>query len=389
MATSGGTTGTLVVGLPAQTGAYPNLLQPLYTIEAYWNYLQINENAGYGIRNYPNERQMGCDDLWQHTQRFFLAEAIWKSLSRLEADRWLGFPLLRKYYDNVQRSYTQKIALGKWLRGVGVETNTLIHGGKTISLSNAGIINDPVQFTVIVTFTDIDELVITYPGTMYRVTPSHVSIVDGMATVKIPRARLLKTEFHRDYDDVNQRPQYDDDDNFLSSVDVYRNYLDVTTGANLVWWGPGCNLSSLQSGQTISAGGSISQLAAPYVTEQRFGILYLEPATYSDNAWHRAGAALRRCPNGVQLNYMRGYYDRYDFVDPSIARAIIAITHNNLPHKYCAACEVQGKFFEDDNRPLEPAARLGMGRSTWGLYYAEQLIREFDAKQNPYRGGAL
>lgn len=381
--------GTMTPVAPSSvTALSPNLLQPLYTIEDYWNYLQINENAGYGIRNYPNERQMGCDDLWQHTQRFFLAEAIWKSLSRLEADRWMGFPLFRKYYDNVQRSYTSKIALGKWLRGVGVETNTLIQASKIINLSTAGVIHDPVSFTIAVTFTDIDELVVTYPGTMYRVTPSEITIAGGVATVRIPRARLLKTEFHRDYDDVNHRPQYDDDANFLDTVDVYRNYLDVTTGANLVWWGPnGCQIGGF--GEPISAGGDTRQLAAPYVTQQRFGILYLEPATYSAGAWHRAGSSLRRCPNGIEINYMRGYYDRYDFVDPSIARAIIAITHNNLPQKYCAACEVQGKFFEDDNKPLEPAARLGMGRSTWGLYYAEQLIREFDTKENPYRGGAL
>lgn len=377
-------------------GAYPNIIETALGLEGYWNYLQVNECAGRGIRNFPTSGQlaMGCGIYWNQDQRHFLSTAISKAESRMEADRWLGFPIRRKYYSARQMAYQSPTLLGKHLRGVGVETNTYLDT-VSLSLRTAGVINDPVTFTLAVTFTDVDELIICYPNTLYKIRPSFIDISSGVATVKIPRSRLLRPEYYVDFVNDNERPNYITDANFLDSVDVYRNYLDTSTGANLVWWRHTGGLSCLNSVwsspcEPSGACADIRQLACPYITNQRMGSVQLEPATYS-SGWSKSAYAVRsRNPDGIEINYMRGFYDRYDDMEEPIQRAIIAWAHTNLPDRYCARCEIAVKYWQEDNQPVEPNIRIASGRSVWGNYYAEQLIREFDTKLGgAYRGGLM
>lgn len=400
MATSGsGTMSAVVVtppGIITLDGPCPRIPETYMWLEEYWEYLQINECAAYGIRNFPTSGVMGlgCGDFWNQTDRFFLATAIAKAEKRMEADRWLGFPLRRKYEKPRQLPYEKVVALGKYVRGIGVETNTYV-GTPALTLRSAGVINDPVQFSIAVNFTSVNELIICYPNTLCKIHPSYVNISNGVATVKIPRCRLLKPEFFKDYKNDNERPNYETDANFLSTVDVYRNYLNTNTGANLVWWrhtgAVNCvdNVLLNSCGEPNGACSDVRQLACSYIQNMRMGFVQLEPATNSGSAYSKASYAVRRVPDGVEINYMRGYYDRYDVMDQDIQRAVIAWAHNNLPERYCARCEIAVKYWQDDNKAVEPAVRMGSGQSTWGNYYAEQLIREFDAKQQGYRGGLL
>lgn len=133
----------------------------------------------------------------------------------------------------------------------------------------------------------------------------------------------------------------------------------------------------------------VRQLACGYVRNERLGQVQLEPATNSAGVYSKASYAVRRDPDGIEINYMRGYYERYDAMDVDLQRAVIAWAHNNLPERYCARCEIATKYWQDDNKPVEPAVRMASGQSTWGNYYAEQLLREFDSKQQGYRGGLL
>lgn len=380
---------------PTLNGTYPNLAQNAFSLEDYWNYLQIEEPAGYGIRNYPTTAvlNMGCGVLWQQDQRHFLATAIAKAESRMEADRWLGFPLKRKYYSARQMEYQSPFLLGKHLRGVGVETTTYI-STENLALSAGGVINEPVIITKAVTFTDVNELIICYPNTLYKIRPSYIDITGGVATIHIPRSRLLKPQYFKNYADELDRPDYNVDSNFLTTVDLYRNYLNTSTGANLVWWRYTGNLACHDSVwstpcEPSGACADVRQLACPYIINQRMGKIQLEPATFS-TSWTKSSYAILRRPDGIEINYMRGFYDRYATMDETIQRAIIAWAHNNLPDRYCVRCEIAVKYWQDDNKPIEPAIRIGSGTSTWGNYYAEQLIREFDTKLNgAYRGGML
>lgn len=391
---AGSGTMTPISGPPIVGGSVrcPGLPEPFLTLPEYWEWLQINECAAWGIRNYPTTgvTGLGCGDYWDHKNRYWLAQALIKAQERVEADRWLGFPLKRKYYTARQLPYQPQVFLNKYVRGIGVETQVEVQLSKGIQLSASGIINDPVTFTVAVDFTNEHELVICYPGqTTCHITPSSVSISGATATIEIPRCRLLKPEFHLDYKSDPDRPNYTDDDNFLDTVDVYRNYLNTQTGANIVWYRhPGSfncfsNVWSCES--QIGACSDVRQLVCGYVVNQRQGLVQFEPGTYS-NGWTRTSYAISRCPDGLEVNYMRGYWDRHDQIEADLKRAIIAIAHNNLPREYCS-CDQQKLYYEDDTRPLEPPVRMGMGRSTWGLYEAEQIIREFDKDKLSVKGG--
>ena len=128
-------------------------------------------------------------------------------------------------------------------------------------------------------------------------------------------------------------------------------------------------------------------MACPYIINQRLGAVQFEPATYS-SGWSKTTWAVKRNPDGIETNYMRGYYDRYEEISADLKRAIVAMAHNNMPRKWCS-CDQQSLYWDDDTRPLEPPVRLKSGRSTWGLYEAEMIIREFDADRYSHKGGLL
>jgi hypothetical protein len=391
MATTGSGTGTPIAVTTPTT--CPGLPEPMLSLPEYWRFLQINEIAGWGIRNFPTTGVlgMGCGDYWDHKNRYFLAKALMKAQERVESDRWLGFPVRAKYIGPMQLEYKPQVFLNKYVRGIGVETQTAIQLSKSISLRTAGVINDPITFTVTVDFTDTNELIICYPGqTDCHILPESVSISGTTATVTIPRCRLLRPEYHKDYAADAHRPNYNDDEYFLDSVDVYRNYLNTSTGANVVWWkhvGFYNCFSNVWACDTIGTCSDIRQLACGYVVNQRQGLVQFQPATY-DSGWTRNSFAVNRVPDGLEVNMQRGYYQRYTEIDADLQRALIAIAHNNLPQEYCS-CSQQKLYYEDDTRPLEPAVRMGMGRSTWGLYESEQIIREFDKDRHAYKGGLL
>lgn len=382
---------------PDETVTCPGWPETHLSLEDYWAFLQINECAGYGIRNFPTTGRlgMGCGDYWDQTNRYYLATAISKAEQRLTKDRWLGFPIKREYHGPRQMDYDWPIILGKYVRGVGVEAESEIQMSQGLVLSNAGVINDPVVFLVTVDFTDIDELVVRYPGTSCRILPSAISISGTTATVSIPRCRLLKPQYLVDYANDNDRPIYSDDDNFLGTVDVVRNYLDVSTGANLVWMrhegAVACWLGvEVFACEPSAPGSDVKQTASGYVQNQRDGSIVFEPATYDAGTWTKVAYAVSyRGPDGLEINSMRGHYDRYDNIDDDLKRAIIAIAHNNMPRDYCS-CSVQIQYYKADNNPIEPPVRLGLGPSTWGIYEATEIVRDFDSKiHGSYRGGFL
>ena len=198
--------------------------------------------------------------------------------------------------------YAWPLYLVKYVRGVGVETEVVIQAGQTITYAS-----DPVSLSIGVDFTDEDELVIYYPGQRrYRIRPSFVAISGGTATIEIPRVRLLHPDYLVDYADDTLRPDYIDDSYFLTTVDIVRNYLDVTTGANLVWHRrSGDPLDCCMPDVTVCAPddpcGETLQLACGYVRDQRNGTVQLEPATYNGGWKHIDINSLRR----KLLNYRR------------------------------------------------------------------------------------
>lgn len=357
------------------------------SLEEYWEFLQIAEPAGYGIRNAPAEvTGWGCGDFWDQDERYYLAAAIAKAEKRMRKPRHLHYPIRREYIGTEFYAYRWPLELHNcYVRGMGVEVTTVFGAGTALILSVGGVINDPVVFTITVDFTDVDELILFYPGqTRYMIRPSSVVISGTTATVQIPRARLLRSAYFINYrgDIGNQdvdRADYDTDANFYDTVDVARNYLNTQTGNNLVWQRlepvSSCIPVSWASCEPTTPCSETLQLACGHVVDQRLGIAQLEPATYSSGTWSRAAYTVNRRPDGLQCNYMAGRWDRYDEIDEDMIRAIIAVAHNNMPRDYCS-CAIQERYYKKDTEAIQPMARLALGPSTWGIYEAGEIVHE-------------
>jgi hypothetical protein len=361
-----------------------------HTVWDYVEFLQIPETFFLGIRGYPGlTAKKGCGDYWDQIDRHYLSTSIDKAEERMSKDRWIGTPLRTEFKGPRELQWGWPVALGIYTREVGVRT---VGDAATVDIS-AFITadDDPVEFTVAVGYTNVNELLLYYPGqTKYTLRPTSVVISGGTATVQIPRARLLLPIYYQNYDDVNERPVYTTDAHFLQSVDVRREYVDTTTGSNLVWHrqypqsydcvsvDAACNPST-SCGETL-------QLACAYVRDQRQGVVMYEPATYN-GGWVKSVRAVKRDPDYIQTQYSQGWYQRYEEIESQLTRAVIAIAHNNFPRDPCFKCALQQEYYRRDVEPLEPAANMGMGPSTWGIYEAVQIIEDFIADQHGWAGG--
>lgn len=354
------------------------------SLEEYWATLTISECAGYGIRSVPGAiTGFGCGDYWNQSERYWVAFAMAKSEQRLLQNRWLGFPLRRQYFTReFPYGWPLDVNMG-WVRCVGAETETLV-GAQALTLSVGPNINDPVTFNIAVTFTDPDELVIYYPSQnprKYLIRPSKVTISGGVASVEIPRCRLLKPAYFINFANNQDRPSYTDDNNFLSTVDVYRNYCRPP-GTNLAWirHAPNCGCYDLLPSGGIcnptAPCGETLQYACGYVRDQKHGFVQLEPVTVADDgSFTKASYSVHRRPDKVQIQFMAGWHDRYDELDEDLVRALIALTHNNMMDDYCS-CSVVQRYYKRDTNSIEPPVQLGLGPSTWGILEASQIVKE-------------
>lgn len=338
------------------------------SLEEYWETLQISECAGYGIRGAPAAVTGGrCGDYWNQDSRYFMTFAIAKAEARLAEPRWLGWPIRRQYFDR-EYIYSPLVDLGvRWVRCIGEHRLTTI-ADVSLELSAGGVINDPVTFTVEFPY-DENELLILYPEQeRYTIRPSSVEVSDGIATVQIPRCRLLSPEFFINYQSDGDRPLYSDDGNFLSTVTVARDYCSPP-GGELIWSGRStCSPAS-------AACEEIRQYACGALN-QELGLASFEPvAVYPDGSYAPASPVVGRAPDRVRVKFVAGYSDRYDVIPPDLTRAIIALAHANLPEDYCT-CSTQRRYYKRDCSPIEPAVQLGLGPSTWGVNEALQIVLE-------------
>ena len=351
-----------------------------YSLEEYWEFLQIAECAAYGIKQFPGQSAIakGCGDYWNQNQRYFLAAAIAKAEKRLREPRWLGYPVRRTYYTRELPYLPCSLDVGvNWLRCIGVHTTTIIASAAPITLNLGGVPYDPVILTQAVGFTDVDELILYYTGqTKYEIRPSSVVIAAGVATIEIPRCRLLKPEFLIDYTSDADRPDYGLDTNFVVDLDIARDYCKPP-GGNFVWARscPSCGCSTCNC-LPVTACGETLQYACGYVKDQKMGLAQFEPVLVAaDGSFTTTSYTSCRTPDKVQVQFMAGYHDRYDDVDEDLVRAIIAIAHNNMPLDVCG-CSMQERYYKRDVLPIEPAVQLGLGPSTWGINEAVQIVIE-------------
>jgi len=200
-------------------------------LDRYQEILRLPIEAFNGLNNPDALDVYECPNIWKQSERDFLATFIAQAEEMREEE--LGYHLAPIYIDDEEQDYGVPTTLNrKYLIEIGTKTTTIIEAGVVLDLGVETAPNDPVVVTVATTVTATDEVKVFYPGEDIEIRPSNISISGGIATIRIPRSRLVDPDLN---DDREDHLSYYENDNFLVTVDISRVYTDTSDGAYLVW----------------------------------------------------------------------------------------------------------------------------------------------------------
>jgi hypothetical protein len=227
----GGGTGTPVVLVPCVAAPCEtdilNGVQLGLTLDRYQELMRLAPAAFNGLNKPDEEGCYDCWAIWKQTDRDAMAIVIAQAEEMRE--RELGYHVYPKY-DSEMQDYSSSgmyFLEKKYLIKIGTFASSDISLGNPISLSP---LSDPVTFVIPTTVTDPDEICVYHPGTIVEINPSSVTISGGLVTICIPRSRLKLLTIDGNCEPY---PDYYDDDNFESEVDVRRCYIDTADGADI------------------------------------------------------------------------------------------------------------------------------------------------------------
>lgn len=298
------------------------------TLDRWQELMRICPSAFNGLERTDGVECCDCDAIWRQSDRDALAIAIGQAEEMREQE--LGYHLSPKYIDDEEYSYKNPIILRrKHLVAIGSKKCDTVALSVPIVLSVAGVINDPVTAVVPTTVTDSSEIHIFYPGEDVEIRPQSVVISGGNATITIIRARLISWAAANS--NCDPAPRYDDDANFITTIDVKRCYTDLSDGAFLVWEGQCCSSCDFTE---------LTQQLYPTITNPRLAIFTWKVGTYSAGVWTPVCCFSHACcPNAIRVSYLSGRKS-------SVATEIqtIRLAHTLLPNiipdriNLCSGC---------------------------------------------------
>lgn len=185
------------------------------------------------------------------------------------------------------------------------------------------------------------------------------SISGGVLTIVVPSWELIDPELQAVYPTSDGQSIIDASTTAVNvtSVDVYREYLDTTTYAAQFLWSPmltptfGSGLLGGLPGSTGETVGALTtQTGTATVIDPRLGFVAPVPSTYSESTgWTLTDWTVRRDPDQVKLwyraglfsqNYLRGYTE--DPLSDSLARAIAYMATARLSRSLCSCGNAKG-----------------------------------------------
>lgn len=276
-------------------GTLPEGQELRLTLDRYQEIMRINvaPYAFNGIYNPNEENCYPCVSIWRQYDRDALAEVIAQAEEMREAELNYNLaPAYTYYYEEQEYTFPTVLAKKHFIE-IGTPSVDDIQLGVALTLSVLGVPNDPIVITVPTTVTATDEICVYYPGEDVQIHPSKVVIAGGIATITIPRYRLLDPDI-----DCDEVPNWDDDSKFLTTVDVKRCYNDPQA-AFFVWFGD-CNILCMQSFTETT------QDAYARILDKRRSIIELYPATYSGGSYTSAKFSKCCTPCRTRVNYKSG-----------------------------------------------------------------------------------
>jgi len=174
---------------------------------------------------------------------------------------------------------------------------------------------------------------------------------------------------------------------FLTTVDIYRRYLDTTQQANLVYQ------SQDTSDCVYPPCGENCQTACVQIEDDRNSIVRVLPATYSAGHWTYEGFTNGLVPDFARVWYLGGFWRRVgnwieaDWMHPPLAEAIVRLANTYLPEAPCDCEKTQQRWLRDreeqDINNLDTAlAMSAFGTTMRGAVFAWSVIK----RMNPLAG---
>jgi hypothetical protein len=308
-----------------------NVLDPNYqegiTLDRYQELLGLPICAFNGLNNPAELNDYVCTSIWRQHQRDYVARFLASAEEMREQE--LGFFIAPKYISKERQKRNSPVILNrKWLIQIGEQTDTSILDSVPLSLSYLGTIYDPVVITVPTSVTETSEILVTYENEMVVIHPSNVTIVGGNAVISIPRSRLVKPALNDDREDPLD---YSDDANFVTAVDVYRRWYDISKGVEIVSW--------LSNSFTESVSYGYAE-----IENHRTAMANIYYATWSGLIPSPACEYTVPCSEKkfMRVNYLSGRQTSI-----KVELETVRLAHTLMPHTPCE-CEAINMFWSDD-----------------------------------------
>ncbi len=298
------------------------------TLDRYQELMRLPIAAFNGLNKPDEEPVYECSTIWKQSERDALVIALYQAEEMREQE--LTYHIAPKY-DVLQNQDLRSplILEKKHLIKLGLRTISTIQAGVALTLGTLPALNDPVIITVATTVTDKSEIKVYYPGEAVEIHPSFISISGGTATIKIPRSRLVLQTVLDNRDD---HLYYDDNANFLTTVDVKRVYYDTTNPGQYVW---------LYSCDTNTIAETTQGLYAR-ITNNRLSVVEHYPATYASGVWTKACWTLTHYPDYIT---MYSYSGRQLSVYTEMQT--IRLAHTLMPNAPCS-CPTVHQYWQMD-----------------------------------------
>lgn len=316
------------------------------SLDRYQELMRLPIAAFNGLNRPEEEPVYECSTIWKQSERNALQLALCQAEEMRENE--LTYHITPKY--DVLEDLEPKNPLilpRKHLIKLGLQTITDISLDVALILGANPNFNDPVVITVATTVTDTSEIVVYFHGEDYTITPSSISISGGVATIKIPRSRLVKPELLDDRDD---HLYYNDNNNFIDTIDIKRVYYDETNPAQYV-----CN--SLCNTPTTDS-------ACARVTDHRLAIVRHHAATYSNGVWEHSCESSCHCSRSLTVYALSGK-------QCSVYNEMLTIrlAHTLMPNAPCS-CPTVHQYWQNDIKEtdvLTPYGRTQGAVDTWSM----------------------
>ena len=250
----------------------------------------------------------------------------------------------------------------------GQRATTAIEAGASVTYSDpdGDGWSELATITATTTLTSVDQIKIYFAGTSadprWEINPVRSkSISTGVVTITLDSWLLIDPDLQGAFPTTTGFSSIDISTtaNFVTTVDVYREYTDTTATSATFYWEPrsdsaviGSNCSAC-GGSGCTVCGFTTQNGCLIVRDSANGLVAASPATESDGTWTRASWSVCRDPQMVKIWYQSGEISQeflsgysYDPLDHKWAQAVTWLSAARLEKPICSCTNVQNVVSE-------------------------------------------